>query len=231
VTLEFAIRLSEIMLGLALIQRSLEHLAAKAGEPILFLPRLVLCVLLILGVAPAWTCLALLVNGALIVRRFQGPYNGGADKMGLLILITLTLAHFAPNERWRAVCFGYLAAQVVLSYFISGWVKVVNPDWRSGRALRDVFLFSAYPVSESLRGWAGHPRLLTSAAWAVMGFELAFPLALLTAPGLFAALAIAASFHLANACLFGLNRFFWIWLTAYPSLIWLQGRMMGMAGT
>ncbi len=227
-TLGLAIRLCEIMLGLAFIQGSLEHLWAKAGESMLFVPRLAFCVLLILGVGPGWMCLALLINGVGLLRRFQGPYNGGADRMGLLILICLTLAHFAPDERWRAVFFGYLAAQVVLSYFISGWVKVVNPDWRSGRALRDVFLFSAYPASEALRRWADHPRLLTSASWAVMGFELAFPLALLTAPTLLAALAIGAAFHLANACLFGLNRFFWIWLTAYPSLIWLQARVMGV---
>jgi hypothetical protein len=40
-----------------------------------------------------------------------------------------------------------------------------------------------------------------------------------------AALALTAAFHLANACLFGLNRFLWVWLAAYPSLIWLQARV------
>jgi hypothetical protein len=225
-TLDLAVRLTEIMLALAYIQRSLEHLSS-AGEPILFVPRLAFCVLLMAGVAPGWMCLALLVNGALLLRRFGGPYNGGADRMGLLILMALALAHFAPDETWRAVAFGYLAAQVVLSYFVSGWVKVVNRNWRNGRALRDVFAFSAYPVSEDLRRLADRPGLLTGASWAVMGFELAFPLSLLATPALWLALAIGAAFHLANACLFGLNRFFWIWLTAYPSLIWLQGRMMG----
>ena len=28
--------------------------------------------------------------------------------------------------------FGYLGVQLVLSYFISGWVKVVNPDLHKG---------------------------------------------------------------------------------------------------
>ena len=58
-----------------------------------------------------------------------------------------------------------------------------------------------------------------------MLFELLFPLSLLTASSLYVALVIAASFHLANACLFGLNRFFWIWIAAYPSLLWLQQRV------
>lgn len=106
-------------------------------------------------------------------------------------------------------------------------MKVVNPDWRSGRALRDVFLFSAYPVSENLRSLADHPRLLFVAGWTVIILELAFPFALISAPTLFAALTLTASFHLANAVLFGLNRFFWLWLAAYPSLIWFQGRFVG----
>jgi hypothetical protein len=61
-----------------------------------------------------------------------------------------------------------------------------------------------------------------------MGFEVLFPLALLHPLALYAGLVIAATFHLANAFLFGLNRFFWIWICAYPSLIWFQGRVFGL---
>ena len=228
-TLDFAIRLTEIGLGLAYIQRSLEHLSAGAGEPMLYAPRLVFCAGLVAGVAPGWMALVLLVNGVALLRRFGGPYNGGSTRMGLLILICLTLAEFAPGEPWRATAFGYLGAQVALSYFISGWVKIVNPEWRSGRALRDVFLFSAYPACEAFRRLADRPRLLWAAGSAVMALELLFPLSLLSAPTLYAALALCAAFHLANAVLFGLNRFFWIWLTAYPSLIWLQERAFGVS--
>jgi hypothetical protein len=59
----------------------------------------------------------------------------------------------------------------------------------------------------------------------VMLFEGLFPLTLLTQTTLIIALTIAASFHFANACLFGFNRFFWIWLAAYPALLWLQARV------
>jgi hypothetical protein len=41
---------------------------------------------------------------------------------------------------------------------------------------------------------------------------------------------VAAAFHLANACLFGLNRFLWIWLAAYPPLLWFQERVIQSAG-
>ena len=129
-----------------------------------------------------------------------------------------------PTALAQEAAFGYLGVQVVLSYFISGQVKIVNPEWRSGRALQDVFRFSAYPVSEALRELANHPRLLWSMSWGVMVFEVLFPFSLLSPMALITALALAASFHLSNACFFGLNRFVWFWISAYPSILWLQTR-------
>jgi uncharacterized protein YhhL (DUF1145 family) len=76
-----------------------------------------------------------------------------------------------------------------------------------------------------LRGWARWPRLLRAMAWGVILLELAFPLALLDARLLWAALSLAALFHLANALLFGLNRFLWTWLAAYPALLWFQQQL------
>lgn len=231
-SIELALRLTEILLAFSFIQQSFEHIYTVKDDRTLYMPRVALCILLMLGVGTPYVLAALMLNALLILRRFQGPYNGGSDRMGLLILCCLTAAHFMPllglQVRFQEYAFGYLAAQLVLSYFMSGWVKIVNPDWRSGRALQDVFLFSAYPVSESLRGWANRPNLLRLMSWAVMGFELAFPFALFNQATLIIALVIAATFHLANACLFGLNRFFWVWLAAYPSILWLQHRIFEM---
>jgi Vitamin K-dependent gamma-carboxylase len=223
-TLEHAIRLTEILLGWAFFQQSIEHLQARGDEKRLFLLRALLSVFLVIGFQVQWVCLALVGLALIILKRFQGPYNGGSDRMGLLILCCLCPAYFMRTEQMRELAFGYLALQVVLSYFIAGWVKIMNTEWRSGRALQDVFLFSAYPVSESLRTWADRPRILFAMSWAVMLFELFFPLSLVTQSTLVMALAIAAVFHLANACLFGLNRFFWVWLASYPSILWLQWR-------
>lgn len=223
---ELAIRLTEILMGLAFIQYSLEHLPSFKYERALFTARIILSGLLIIGMATMWVTFTLFVLALVILHRFQGPYNGGADRLGLLMLSCLCLVHLAPTVYWKEIAFGYLALQVVLSYFISGWVKLVNPQWRDGRALQDVFLFSTYPVSESLRRLAGSPRLLWLLSWYVMAFEVLFPLALFSQPVLVGALVITGSFHFSNACLFGLNRFFWIWLAAYPSLLWLQERML-----
>lgn len=224
-SLDAALRVTEWLLGWAFLQQSAEHLSGPRDERWLFLPRLGLSLLLMLGLQTEWVCLALVLHALCVLHRFHGPYNGGSDRMGLLILCCLCLARWLPVPVWREGAFGYLAMQLVLSYFIAGWVKIVNPDWRNGRALGDVFRFSAYPASESLRGWAERPRLLLFMSWAVMLFELCFPLCMLSRHALMAGLGIAAIFHFANACLFGLNRFFWCWLAAYPSLVWLQQRL------
>lgn len=227
-SLELAIRLTEILLALAFIQQSAEHFYAQGGERRLFLPRMVLSVLLLAGFGAQWVCIGLVIHALFILERFQGPYNGGSDRMGLLVLCCLCFVHFMPSVVWQEYIFGYLAVQLVLSYFVAGWVKIVNPQWRRGRALQDVFDFSAYPVSEAVRGWAAWSRLLCVMSWAVMVFELLFPLTLLSQVTLIAGLVIAGIFHLANAFLFGLNRFFWVWLSAYPSILWLQQRVFDM---
>lgn len=226
-TLDTAVRLTEVLLGLAWIQQSAEHLRRFRAERALYGVRIALCLLLVAGVMTPWPLVGLAALSLAWLQRFQGPYNGGSDRMGLLALWCLTVSQCLPPGKGREIAFGYLGVQLILSYFISGWVKVVNPEWRSGRALRQVFAFSAYPVSESLRGWAQRPKLLRAMAWSVMGLELVFPLTLASHTTLIVALTLTAAFHLANACLFGLNRFFWTWVATYPALIWLQARVVG----
>lgn len=226
-TLDVAIRLTEILLAIVFIQQSAEHLIAARKEQVLFGVRIFLCAVLLVGFHVQWVLVALVILSLFILHRFQGPYNGGSDRMGLLILSCLAAAHFMPNAYAQELVFGYLGIQLILSYFIAGWVKIMNPEWRTGYALKDVFQYSVYPVSEHLRALANWPKLLFCMSWAVMLFELLFPFTLISQNTLIVGLAIAAAFHLANAYLFGLNRFFWIWLAAYPSLLWLQARLVG----
>jgi len=225
ISFDDAVRWTEVLLGFAFAQQSLEYIKSIDRARTFFVVRFILATLLFLGFQTTWVLLVLFVMALMMLHRFQGPYNGGSDRIGLLVLCCLCLAHVAPTQYWREVAFGYLALQTVLSYFMSGWVKVVNSEWRSGQALSDVFQFSAYPVSESLRGWANYPRVLFVMGWCVILFELLFPLSLFSMPLLIGALVVAATFHFTNASIFGLNRFFLIWIAAYPSLLWIQGRL------
>lgn len=227
-TFEAARNLATLIMALAFIQQSAEHLAVDHRGRWVFALRIIAASLIACGLYVGPSLLGLCAISLWMLDRFGGPYNGGSDKMSLLILWCLTAAHLLPEPIWQQTAFAYLGTQVVLSYFISGQVKVMNPAWRSGQALVDVFAFSAYPVSENLRDLAKWPGLLWVMSWAVMVFEVAFPLTLLHPLSLKIGLVLGAGFHLANAMLFGLNRFFWIWLAAYPALLWLQHRLMAL---
>ncbi|HTF95770.1 MAG TPA: HTTM domain-containing protein [Cellvibrio sp.] len=227
-TLELAVRVTEVLLGLALLQQSVEFLRGFGVEKKLALLRAPLAILLIAGVYPLWIASILLMTTFILITRFRGPYNGGSDTMSVLVLVCLWFTHIAPSLLWQEIAFGYLALQLTLSYFQSGLVKLENREWRSGKALREVFSFTAYPVSESLRNLALKPRLLLWASWIVIVGELIFPIALLHSVALTIALVFTATFHLANAILFGLNRFVWSWLAAYPAIIWFHHRLMDL---
>lgn len=225
---ELALRWTEVALAVTVLQRAAEHLGRPHDrDRWLFGAQAALAALLLFGLVPAAACAGLWLLLCLQLWRYQGPYNGGADKMVFLVTTCLTVAQLAPTRDVAELAMAYLAVQLVLSYFVSGWIKVIHADWRRGRALQDVFAFSAYPVSEATRAWADRPRLLFFASRAVIGFELLFPLALVAQATLVIALCVALAFHLSNAVLLGLNRFVWAWLAAYPSVLWFQGRLIG----
>ena len=217
---DLALRLTEILLAIAFIQQSLEHLQAAKNERILFIQRFVLSGFLLSGFFTNWICLLLFINALLILKRFRGPYNGGSDKMSLLILTSLCLIHFIPmGQRY---IFAYLAIQVVLSYFMPGLFKLINKSWWNGSVLKDIFEFSSFPAADNIRAYAQKTKLLLFATWLMLLFELLFPFALLSKATLILAIIFAMGFHLINHYFFGFNRFLWFWLAAYPSLFWFQ---------
>jgi len=64
------------------------------------------------------------------------------------------------------------------------------------------------------------------ASLGVIGFELSAALVLFAPDtAVVTWLVIAATFHLVNAWVFGLNRFFFAWLAAYPSVVYWATRV------
>jgi hypothetical protein len=117
--LDDALRLTGALMALAFIQQSLEHLdpGARRQERWLFIPRLILSAALFLALVfapdnwflPQVLTLALVINHLLILPFFNGPYNGGADRMSLLVLIMVTLAYHLPTgiiRKWPLAIWG-----------------------------------------------------------------------------------------------------------------------------
>jgi hypothetical protein len=188
----------------------------------LLVMRLALSLALALGLG--WAALALFVSQLAIGVRFRGTFNGGSDYMTMVVLSALGGASLAPHsETVVRACLGYVCVQLVLSYVIAGVVKLRQPAWWSGAALR-AFVesprYAAPPWFSRLAARAALPLSLP-----ILLFECAFPLAL-AGPRVTLGFACAgALFHSANVVAFGLNRFLFAWAAAYPALFYFSAAL------
>jgi hypothetical protein len=170
--------------------------------------------------------LVLVVTTFLISLRWLGTFNGGSDYMTFLILYSITIARYFGNERILKGALLYIAIQTCLSYFVAGIVKLKNADWRSGKALVSFLTESHYEVPARVKRWAQDPNyfwLFRWVSWKVIAFECVFPLALYGPKTCAWFIFSACLFHLSTFYVFGLNRFFFAWVAAYPALFyWSQ---------
>ena len=182
-----------------------------------------LAVWLMAGGLPAWGAWMLFAVGVVMLFRWRGAFNGGSDFMTLVGLTGLLLAHGVGAwtdmaHGWR-VGLWYVTLQSLTSYFVSGWVKLMRPEWRSGEALPaflDTGIYGPLPQDSVFR----HPALARLIAWSFTVWEGCFPLALLDVRLAAAFCAVAAGFHFLVFYFFGLNRFFWAWLVTFPAVLY-----------
>jgi hypothetical protein len=72
----------------------------------------------------------------LIALRWRGMFNGGSDSMTALIALSLFVAQVFSNHEWVIkACLAYIAVQLTASYFLAGYAKLKNREWRTGTAL------------------------------------------------------------------------------------------------
>jgi hypothetical protein len=171
--------------------------------------------------------LFLFLGNLLILIRWRGAFNGGSDFMTLIVLTGLLIAYVvgALGDAELGVQAGlwYICIHAVSSYFVSGWVKTLRPEWRSGRAMT-IFLngaiYGPLPADHPLR----RPLFAFLGSWAFILWECAFPFALVNPAHAVGFCAVAACFHFLVFCFFGLNRFFWAWMCSFPAIIWCAGQ-------
>jgi hypothetical protein len=162
----------------------------------------------------------------LIAVRWRGTFNGGSDTMTALVSFGLWIAVYFGETPWLARGgLALIAVALTLSYLVAGAAKLANPAWRKGAALG---AFLRVPGYDQPPEWARRvledPVRARRASYLILAFECAFPLAWLHPAICAAFLCLGGVFHLANFAVFGLNRFFFAWLAAYPILLaWTRG--------
>ena len=170
----------------------------------------------------------LFVSNLAVLIRWRGAFNGGSDFMTLVVITGLLIAQVAScftdtEMAWRAG-FWYITIQAMTSYFMSGSVKLLQPEWRNGSAMT-IFLNAAIHGPLPSEHWLRKPWLASLGSWAFIVWECAAPLALLDARLALIFCLIAALFHFLVFWFFGLNRFFWAWVATFPAIVWCSGQI------
>jgi hypothetical protein len=216
----------------AALRQLFDALYAEPVFKVLLWARLLALVSLALQGSGLINVVFLFITHVLVLIRWRGAFNGGSDFMTLVVLTGLLLAQLILNVTegsltdadlaWRA-CFWYIAIQSITSYFVSGSVKLLRPEWRKGQALT-IFLNAAIhgplPEKHLLR----QTWMATLASWGFILWECAAPLVLLDARWAVLFCLMAALFHFLVFWFFGLNRFFWAWLASFPAIVWCAGQ-------
>jgi len=147
----------------------------------------------------------------------------GAYQMYMMLLLGLfasSLFSFESNLAYLAL--GFIGAELILSYFIAGFSKLLSPVWRSGYALYAVFSTRTYGSVFIYNLLRKHKLIASILGWVVILFEVSFFLILFVSPhyAVFFLL-LGFGFHLFNAIFMGLNDFLIAFPATYPALLFL----------
>ncbi|GAA1973728.1 hypothetical protein [Catenulispora subtropica] len=160
------------------------------------------------------------VTLSLALRGLRTPYGGeGSDQVFLLVCGALALAATFGGQR---MALWFIAAQVALSYFTSGFAKILHGDWRNGTALLGVMRTRTWGNEGAARWLDSHTTACRWLSRAMISAEAGFPLVLL-APSWMLPVLIGAGlgFHLIIAIVMGLNCFVWAFASTYPAVIYV----------
>jgi hypothetical protein len=148
------------------------------------------------------------------LTKWAGIFNGGSDFMTSTVGLGLCLELLHPKA---GLC--YVGLQLVLSYFVAGYVKLRNPEWRTGRALLAMVKLPGVLAQKSKQ-----------LSWALILFEVGVPLSLFWRGALPWVAGVSIFFHLLVFWFLGLNRFVWAWLAAWPSA-WVLAEVISFQST
>lgn len=150
----------------------------------------------------------------------------GSDQVAFLVSSVSTVARLGQrNPKLVDACLWFVSLQSVLSYTVSGWVKLSSPTWRSGRALPNIMRTVTYGDKRTWQLLRRYPRTARVVGAGVLAMECAYPL-VYAAKGRFAPAMVGAAtaFHVANGAVMGLGRFVSAFGAMHPAVLYTSGR-------
>jgi hypothetical protein len=166
-------------------------------------------------------CALLALVGLGIQTAFSRSGTDGADQMAKMVLAAGAGVYLLPSSRAIAEWgIAFIVAQASLAYLVSGTIKFISPNWRSGQALAAIMCTRLFGRARVGRWLTTHRKFSAAVSWAVMIWECLFPLVILAPPRIMALmLAVGVLFHVTGAFVMGLNTFFWSFVGTYPAIV------------
>lgn len=155
-----------------------------------------------------------------ILSKYRCQFGrDGSDQMDTIIIAGLTVSYLLKNESLEIMGIAFIAFQSILSYFTSGFSKLFAPVWTSGNAIIAILNANSYGSKKAAAAILRIPHGEKIICMMVIILECLIPVSL------FLPLKISIYFfsfglifHLSNAVVMGLNKFFWSWMATYPAI-------------
>lgn len=211
--------------GLLLPKNIIQILLSNRTFQTLSLLQISIAILSLILSSPYFIILLFIIH-LLICLRFRGNFNGGSDMMIFVVLTGLIISLWSANPQTQKLGLIYIAIHGIYSYFKAGFVKLRHPDWRHGIALPVFLQRSLFKHSHQFSNWLENKKALALIlSWGIIIFEIA-ALTLALLPKISIAYCLCALFfHFLIFLIFGLNRFFWSWLSAWPAILFAVSMM------
>ncbi|MCL6302929.1 alpha/beta fold hydrolase [Streptomyces kronopolitis] len=143
----------------------------------------------------------------------------GSDQVSILVQTAMGIARVSTHPQTKDAALWYVALQANLSYLVSGWVKLLGPDWRDATALGGVLRTKTYGHEPSFKLTQRSPRGARFVTYGVLALECLFPIAYLGKGALVRPIiTCAAAFHTANGFVMGLGRFVSSFVAMHPAI-------------
>lgn len=167
-----------------------------------------------------------------MINQARSRYGGdGSDQAALQVHTATAIARLGGDARSVDAALWYLSMQGVLSYGVSGWVKLFGRPWREGTAVSGVMRTHSYGHAGVWRFLQRYPRLEKAATKAMLVFESSYPVVYVGGPLANAAYsAVAMGFHVANGVIMGLGRFVWGFASFHPAIAYTTSPDARMKG-
>lgn len=163
-------------------------------------------------------CFLLFSNFLLNLRS---PYGlDGSDQMTSIVLLSLFIMKISNETFSQTICIFFIAFQSCLSYFTSGFAKLISKEWRSGDAIFYILSTRTYSNKRVSNFLKGKRTLNLLISWSTILIEVLFPICLINIKTTMLFLIFGLMFHISIAIIMGLNCFVFAFISTYPSIFY-----------